>query len=91
MERLYHPDSLLCFCTPLLALSTLLIICLLLISEPLHVPAHAFVQAGVDPRQVRHRLTVAKCGQPQVAELTLADAEGRHTGNANGKVERVRW
>lgn len=87
LSRWRYPDSLLCvsdcFCVSLLSLSILLFICLPLVTDSLHVPAHAFVQSGVDPGQVRRWLTVAERGQPQLAELSLADAEVRHAGNAD--------
>lgn len=60
---------------------------LLLGPEPFHVPAHAFVQASADVCQVRHRLPVAERGQPQVAHLSLAEAEGRHAGNGSASGE----
>lgn len=71
---LQHPDSLISFC-----------LFLFIVVEFLHVPAHAFVQPRVDLGEVRRGYTVTENGQPQVAELTLADAELRHAGNKNAK------
>lgn len=85
---MYNPHSLLYTpCLPLLALSTQLLICKVLISESLHVPAHAFVQACVDLGQIRRWPPVAEGGQPHLAKLTLADTEVRQAENTNGKVE----
>lgn len=74
MEMLQHPDSLISFC-----------LFLFIVVEFLHVPTHAFVQPRVDLGEVRRGYTVTENGQPQVAELTLADAELRHAGNKNTK------
>lgn len=71
---LQHPDSLISFC-----------LFLFIVVEFLHVPAHAFVQPRVDLGEVRRGYTVTENSQPQVAELTLADAELRHAGNKNTK------
>lgn len=54
-----------------------------LVSVPLHVPAHALVEAGVESSQVRRGLTVAERLHPQGAELTLTDAEVRQAGDTD--------
>lgn len=71
---LQHPASLISF-----------FLSLLVLVEFLHIPAHAFVQPRVDLGEVRRGYTVTESGQPQVAKLTLADAELRHAENKNTK------
>lgn len=77
-----RPDSLLRVHVP----STLLAVCLWLISESVYVPTHAFVQAGVDMGQVWSWPTVEKCGQTQSPEVALTNEEVRHAGGTDGRV-----
>lgn len=78
------PDSLLRVHVP----STLLAVCLWLISESVYVPTHAFVQAGVNMGQVWSWPTVEECGQTQSPEVALTNEEVRHAGGTEGRVVR---
>lgn len=54
-----------------------------LVGKPHHVPAHAFVQAGLHLRQVGRGSTVEEGGQLQRAQLSLTNAERRDTERTN--------
>lgn len=54
-----------------------------LVGKPHHVPAHAFVQAGLHLRQVRRGATVEEGGQLQTSQLSLTNAERRDTERTN--------